>query len=325
MKKEFKFDFDVASLANYTNETNENLLSQSLMSDPTAQYVTIMPGVKSAENINTLDSDLALQAGAAGFSAGSSSTDFDFATLTVDKFKINEVLDPYALEQKWIQVAMQPGSIQEGIPFEQYIANEKAEKISKIIAQLSWQGSTSGATGSGNLAYADGFIKTLAGESTRVTPSGATAGTAFNASNIVATIDNMIANLNTDVLDRDDLVLWISPAMYRTLVNALKALNNFWIDPAITIDGTFMYPFSNVRVVRTYGLANSGTQSGYTPNNNDAVIVGPSRLLFWGTDLVSDYSTFKLFYVDSSDEVRFIFRAKLGTQVVYPQYFVCNF
>ncbi len=325
MKKEFKFDFDVTALSNYTNETNENLLSQSLMADPTSQYVSIMPGVKSAENINTLDSDLALQSGAAGFSAGSSSTDFDFETLTVNKFKINEVLDPYALEQKWIQVAMQPGSIQEGIPFEAYIANEKAEKISKIIAQLSWQGSTSGATGAGNLAYADGFIKTLAGQASRVIPSGATAGTAFNASNIVATLDAMIANLDEDVLDRDDLVLWVSPAMYRTLVNALKALNNFWIDPAMTVDGTFMYPFSNVRVVRTYGLANSASQSGYTVNSNDAVILGPSRLLFWGTDLVSDYSTFKLFYVDSSDEVRFIFRAKLGTQVVYPQYFVTNF
>jgi hypothetical protein len=325
MKKEFKFDFDVSALSNYTNETNENLLSQSLMSDPTSQYVSIMPGVKSAENINTLDSDLALQSGAAGFSAGSSATDFDFETLTVSKFKINEVLDPYALEQKWIQVAMQPGSIQEGIPFEAYIANEKAEKISKIIAQLSWQGSTSGATGAGNLAFADGFIHTLEGQATRVIPSGATGSTAFNASNIVATLDNMIANLDEDVLDRDDLVLWVSPAMYRTLVNALKALNNFWIDPAMTVDGTFMYPFSNVRVVRTYGLANSASQSGYTVNSNDAVILGPSRLMFWGTDLVSDYSTFKLFYVDSSDEVRFIFRAKLGTQVVYPQYFVTNF
>ena len=325
MKKEFKFDFDVTALSNYTNETNENLLSQSLMSDPTSEYVSILPGIKSAENINTLDSDMALQAGSAGFAAGSSSTDFDAVTLAVDKFKINEVLDPYALEQKWIQVAMQPGSIQEGIPFEQYIASEKADKISKIIAQVSWQGSTSGATGAGNLAYADGFIKTLAGEATRVIPSGATAGTAFNASNIVATLDAMIAALDVDVLDRDDLVLWLSPAMYRTLVSALKSLNNYWIDPSVTVDGTFMYPFSNVRVVRTYGLASSGSQSGYSVNSNDCVVLGPSRLMFWGTDLVSDYSTFKLFYVDSSDEVRFIFRAKLGTAVVYPQYFVTNF
>ena len=325
MKKDLQFNFDVTALSDYVNQTNENLLSQSLMSDPTANYVSIMPGIKSAENINTLDSAMALQTGSAGFAAGSSSTNFDAVTLAVDKFKINEQLDPYALEQKWIQVAMTPGSIQEGIPFESYIANEKAEKISKIIAQLSWQGSTAGLTGAGNLAFADGFIKTLAAEATRVTPSGATAGTAFNASNIVATLDSMIAALNVDVLDRDDLVLWLSPAMYRTLVSALKTLNNYWIDPSVTIDGTFMYPFSNVRVVRTYGLANSGTQSGYAVNSNDAVVLGPAQLLFWGTDLVSDYSTFKLFYADAEDAVRFIFRAKLGTAVVYPQYFVTNF
>ena len=131
MKKEFKFDFDVTALSNYTNETNENLLSQSLMSDSTSEYVSIMPGIKSAENINLLDSDMQLQAGSAGFAAGSSSTDFDAVTLSVDKFKINEVLDPYALEQKWIQVAMQPGSIQEGIPFESYIASEKPTKSAK--------------------------------------------------------------------------------------------------------------------------------------------------------------------------------------------------
>jgi len=325
MKKEFKFNFDVSALSDYTNETNENLLSESIMSDPTTRYVSVMPGIKSAENINTLDSNEVLQAGSAGFNAGSSSTDFDFVTLTVDKFKINEVLDPYALEQKWIQVAMTPGSIYDGIPFEQYIANEKAQKISKVISQLSWQGSTSGATGAGNLAYADGFIKTLAAEATRIVPAGVTGASAFNASNIVATMDNMIANLDPDTLDRDDLVMFVSPSTYRTLVNALKAANNYWIDPSVTIAGEFMYPFTNVRVVRTYGLSASGTQSGYTVNSNDAVVLGPSKLLFWGTDLVSDYSTFKLFYVEAEDSVRFIFRAKLGTCVVYPQYFVTNF
>ena len=317
-KKDLSFNFDVTALSNYVNEVSTDLLSQSILSDNTSNYVTVMPGVKSAENINLLDSTISVQAGSAGFNAAGS-TDFDFVTLAVDKMKINEELDPYQLEQKWIQVAMTPGSIQEGVPFEAYIAEEKATKISKIVAEQVWKGNKS--TGSGNLALADGFVASLVNQGGFV--SGPTAGTAYNASNIVASLDTMIASLDEDVLDKEDLTMFVSPAMYRTLVNALKALNNYWIDPAITVNNEFMYPFSNVKVVRTAGLANSGSLAE-AKNGNDVIVLGPSKLMFWGTDLVSDYSSFKLFYAEAFDSTRFICRYKLGTAIAYPQYFVVN-
>jgi len=319
MKKHFDFNYVVNGLADYTNQTSLELISKAILSDPTANYVQVMPGVKSAEDIHTIESSLAVQTGSAGFGA-SGSTTLGKVTLSVDKCKINEILDSYALESKYTQLALNPGSILTEVPFEQYIAEEKAKAVAKVVAKQYWQGNT--ATGSGNLALVDGLLKDLAADSDRVV--AATGATAWNSTNIIASVQTMIAAQNVDVLDSDQRVMFVSPAFYQVLVDALFAGNYFYVAPDTLVGGEFFFPSSNVKIVRTYGLQGSGSNS-VAVSSNDAVVLCDARYIYWGTDLVSDYSAFEIFYSRDNDEVRFISRYKIGAAHIFGAYVVANF
>ena len=319
MKKSFDFNYVVSGLADYTDQQSLDLISKAILSDPTADYVQVMPGIKSAEDIHTLESNMAVQTGSAGFGA-SGSTTLGKVTLSVDKCKVNEILDSYALESKYTQLALNPGSILTEVPFEQYISEEKAKALSKIISKQYWQGDT--VAGSGNLALVDGLIKDLAADGTRVV--AATGATAWNSTNIISSVQTMIAAQDVDVLDSDSRVMFVSPAFYQVLVDALFAGNYFHVAPDTLVAGNFFFPSSNVRVVRTYGLQGSSANAAAV-NSNDCVALVDARYIYWGTDLVSDYSTFELFYSRDNDEVRFISRYKVGAAHLFGQYAVTNF
>lgn len=319
MKKSFDFNYVVSGLADYTNQQSLDLISRAILADPTANYVQVMPGVKSAEDIHTIESDLKVQTGSAGFGA-SGSTTLGKVTLSVDKCKVNEILDSYALEAKYTQLALNPGSILTEVPFEQYISEEKAKALSKVIAKQYWQGDT--VSGSGNLALIDGLIKDVAADATRVV--AATGASAWNSSNIIASVQSMIAAQDVDVLDSDSRVMFMSPAYYQILTEALFDGNYFHVAPDTLVDGTFVFPATNVRIVRTYGLQGSSSHASAV-NSNDAVLLADSRYLYWGTDLVSDYSNFEIFYSRDNDEVRFISRYKTGCAHLFGNYIVSNF
>jgi hypothetical protein len=319
MKKSFDFNYVVSGLANYTDQQSLDLISKAVLSDPTASYVQVMPGVKSAEDIHTIESSMAVQSGSAGFGA-SGSTTLGKVTLSVNKCKVNEILDSYALESKYTQLALNPGSILTEVPFEQYLSEEKAKALSKIVAKQYWQGDT--VSGTGNLALVDGLIKDLAGDATRVV--AATGATSWNSSNIIGSVQTMIAAQDVDVADSDTRVMFMSPAFYQILVDALFNGNYFHVAPDTLVDGEFVFPGSNVRIVRTYGLQGSSSHASASAAG-DAVALVDTRYIYWGTDLVSDYSTFEIFYSRDNDEVRFISRYKMGAAHLFGLYAVTNF
>jgi len=319
MKKSFDFNYVVSGLANYTDQQSLDLISKAVLSDPTASYVQVMPGVKSAEDIHTIESSMAVQSGSAGFGA-SGSTTLGKVTLSVNKCKVNEILDSYALESKYTQLALNPGSILTEVPFEQYLSEEKAKALSKIVAKQYWQGDT--VSGTGNLALVDGLIKDLAGDATRV--QAATGATDWNSSNIIASVQEMIAAQDVDVADSDTRVMFMSPAFYQILVDALFNGNYFHVAPDTLVNGEFIFPGSNVRIVRTFGLQGSSSHASASAAG-DAVALVDTRYIYWGTDLVSDYSTFEIFYSRDNDEVRFISRYKMGAAHLFGLYAVTNF
>ena len=319
MKKSFDFNYVVSGLADYTNQQSLDLISKAILADPTASYVQVMPGVKSAEDIHTIESDLKVQTGSAGFGA-SGSTTLGKVTLSVDKCKVNEILDSYALESKYTQLALNPGSILTEVPFEQYLSEEKAKSLSKVIAKQYWQGDIS--NGSGNNALVDGLIVDLGGDATRVV--AATGASDWNSSNIIASVQEMIAAQDVDVADSDSRVMFVSPAYYQILVDALFAGNYFHVAPDTLVGGEFVFPGSNVRIVRTYGLQGSSSHS-LAVSSNDGVALVDTRYIYWGTDLVSDYSNFEIFYSRDNDEVRFISRYKMGAAHLFGLYAVTNF
>jgi len=125
-------------------------------------------------------------------------------------------------------------------------------------------------------------------------------------------------------LDSDSRVLFISPAYYQNLVDALFSGNYFHVAPDTLVSGEFVFPGSNVKIVRTYGLQGSDSHNAAV-NGNECVVLLDSRYAYWGTDLVSDYSAFEIFYSKDFDQLRFISRFKMGAAHLFGLYFVTNF
>lgn len=153
--------FDVSALAAYTKENQDSLITASLFAAKTQELIiskgNLMTGIKSAEQINVLDTDAVFQVGGTcGFNA-SGTTTFSRRALTVGKVKVHEALCPKTLEAKYLQLKMNAGSQPEDVPFEKVYSDLKAGKIAQQNETAIWQGDTG--SGNANLSKFDGIIK----------------------------------------------------------------------------------------------------------------------------------------------------------------------
>ena len=202
---------------------------------------------------------------------------------------------------------------------EVYLAN-KGAKIGQLVEDMFWKASPSSralipGSGSGNLSLATGIMDILLYTSASQSTVGATATGALTVATALNVIDNMIAQIPNDVLDRDDLTLFMSHANYRILMNALRTANYF-----VAYDGqqhTWVldnYTNTNVRIVATRGL-----------NGTNLMVLTPASNLYFGTDSFGEARNgdgFQFWY-DIRDNITY-FRSKLkvGAQIAFPQYAV---
>ena len=252
--------FNVTGLTNYTNEQSTELVVKSLFGGKTAALLQaagqVQVGVKSAEALNILDSDVYFQADGCGYTA-SGNTTFSQRTITVGKIKVEETLCPKTLEAKWMQTQIAAGS-PEAVPFEEQIGNEKSNKIAKLLEVAMWQGDTATSNTNPNTNKFDGFVKII-GDATAV-DGNTTSATAITTANIDDLVDDMYAAIPADIADADDLVLFVGIDTFKKYTTSLRAANLFHY--AADSDGMeIMIPATNVKMVGVGGL--NGTDKMY--------------------------------------------------------------
>lgn len=298
---------NLAGLSAYTNENAMDLIKEAVLRGRTVDLIQVQGGIKSAATINRLSTTINAAAGACGWSATNSTT-LDQRTITVDDIKINESICLNDLENYYTQVQMNPGSYNTDIPFEQLYAENKKDQILGLVEDLIWRGDK--VSGSGNLALANGFKKLF---DAGITASSAYYGTYSTntttlASTIVSKVDEAISKINTDIIDTDDLHLFMSYADYRIYARALRDANYFAYTGAENqgLDFSQVHPGTNVRVVAVRGL-----------NGTNRWVLTRASNLYVGTDLLSDAEDFKIWYSQDNDEVRFLAKWKLGVQAAW--------
>ena len=187
-------------------------------------------------------------------------------------------------------------------------------QFQKANDQFLWRQQSGSASTFGGTCAVSGLNFIITGSTSGVVtiPSSS-----LSAANILATMDSMIATSSADVADRDDLTFFMSVTNFRNYVTGLRSANNFYFDPAsITNRGgilEMMYPFQNVKVVGTTGLQGS-----------NRVVLGPAKQIVVGTDLLSDFSEFQLWYDINTDTLRHRISTKLGVNIAYPEFWVSN-
>lgn len=311
------------SLTKYTDQLSGILLKEAVLVGTTFDYISIQTGIKYADSINLLTNTLTAVAGGCGAISPTGSTTLTQRDITVCPIKVEESVCVDEFEQYWIGQLAREGSYNEFAPevFNQvYLAN-KVEKIGQLVEDLFWKGDPGGNYGSGNLTLCDGILEILenTGATNSVvvgtTASGALVTTTTSANYALTVVDQMVAAIPNDVLDDNNLTLFMSHANFRILMNSLRNANYF-----VAYDGqqhTWVldnYTNTNVRIVATRGL-----------NGRNEMVLTPSWNLYFGTDSFGEARNgdgFQFWY-DIRDNITY-FRAKLkvGAQVAFPQYIV---
>ena len=304
--------FNVTGLTNYTNELSTELVVRSLFGSKTAAVLQaagqVQVGVKSAEALNILSSDVFFQADGCGFTA-SGNTNFTQRVITVGKIKVEEDLCPKTLETKWLQTQMAPGS-PESVPFEEQIGQEKASRIAKLLEISMWQGDTASSNTNPNTNRFDGFNKIIDAASASTVSGNTSAATAITVGNVEDLIDNMYNAAPADIADADDLVLFVGIDTFKKYTTALRASNLFHY--AADSEGMeIMIPATNVKMIAVGGL-----------NGTNRMFLARLSNFFVGTDLANEEEDFKFWYSLDNDIVRFRATMKYGVQIAFPDQLV---
>ena len=304
--------FNVSALANYTNEQSTELVLKSLFGSKTASILQaagqVQVGVKSAEALNILTSDVFFQTDGCGFTS-SGNTTFTQRVITVGKIKVEEDLCPKTLEAKWMQTQIAAGS-PTSVPFEEQIGQDKANNISKLLEIAMWQGDTATTNTNPNTNKFDGFIKLIDAASASTVAGNTSSATSITVANVDDLIDNIYNVIPADIADASDLVLWVGIDTFKKYTTALRN-NNLFHYAADSEGMEITIPATNVKMIATGGL-----------NGTNRMFLGRLNNFFVGTDLANELEEYKFWYSVDNDIVRFRATMKYGVQFAFPDQIV---
>jgi hypothetical protein len=309
--------FVVSTLTDYAKENEALLVTSSVLGSKTATLIksqgNVLVGVKSSEKIGIMDTDAFFQDDSdCGFNA-SGTTTFTQRSVTVGKIKVQEALCPKGLESKYLQKALSAGSMYDSIAFAADYTSKKASRISSQLETAIWTGDT--ASANGNLNKFDGFIKLVAAASASVihanasgyygSPLAASAG--ITSGVVVAVLDAVYKAIPAQIVDKDDVAIFVGNDVFRTYTIALKNSNlfNYTFDGQAT--GELTLPGTTIKVIAVQGL-----------NGTSKIYAGRISNLFIGTDLLNEEEQFELLHDPYAMNIKFMAAFKFGVQVAFP-------
>jgi hypothetical protein len=319
MKKnlsKLNFSYDLGGLTSYVDALNSDIISEAVLTPVTMEYVNVIPGIKGTQNVNLLSETLSVQTGTTCGWNNAGDVTFTTAAVTVAALKVNQSLCLQQLNTLWLGQYLNSGSYNETAPFEQAIIDLQTKQIKRYNEDLLWNASSATTSFSGYkelLANTAGVVA-LTGQTALCSVTGSNA--TEKANNVLAQIDNMIASLDRNVYDRDDIVIFMSQSQFKCYLTAIRNVNNFYIDSSENKLGSVYsvyHPQTNYKVVGVPGL-----------NGSNLIAMAPQQYFLCGVDLTSDEDSFRAWWSQDFQEVRIMAAWKLGTQIAFPSFFVTN-
>jgi hypothetical protein len=310
MNKKYDFGFNLSSLATYTDEVGGELIRRAILEGETAKIIKVQPGVKGSQAINLLNSTLVVQEGTCGWNS-SGSTIYTQRDIQVCQYKVNESLCTADLNNYWLGQLLTPGSTPETVPFEAQISELKVAQISQYVENLMWGASSADTCFSG-------FKELVAqqGSGTTTVTGGivVTGSSALTSTNALAQVDLLVEAIPDDIVDRTDLVVFMSHANYRKYLINYRTANYYHYNPESSYeDFKTFHPATNILVHPVGGL-----------NGSNLLVLMPAGYAVMGVDLLSDQETLKMFYSVDFDEVRLRSNFKIGVQLAWPNFVITN-
>jgi len=293
---------DVSALDDFNNETAGKIVPKIVFEGYTTSILPIQEGIKYQEPLNIMEVDLQVQNGNC-VSSPSGSLTATQRNITVTQRTSYDGLCLDELNSKYLGIsALSAGSYNETFALAETYTDMIVNQMKKSDDAFLWNST-------------DGLGLLTSGSTAGVVVPNEATGS-FSSTTALGILDALIENVNTEIADRDDLTIWMSVANFRKYVTALRSANNFYFDPGSITNRTgilqMAYPFQNVKVVGTSGIT------------GERIALMPDAYAVVGTDLMSDETSFQLWYDINGDQLKHRLKSKLGVQVAFPEYIVSN-
>lgn len=295
--------FDLTNLQKWTDETSQDLIYRSILGGNTISKggITLVPNVKSSLDINVIESDLVAETSTCGFSDLDTTT-FKKINLSVDAISVPRKFCLQDLEDKFIQLSVQPGSYNESLPVEGRFVEEQDALLANLIEQQIWKADK--ISGSGNLALSNGFLSIISASGSGVInqPMGT-----FSSTNAVDKVDEYILSLPDELFGKE-VRLYLSPVNFQKYLTSSVKENLFNFSPNENYSDGIRHRGSNVIVFPTYGLTGISE-----------MVLCESKNLHVATDLLSDVDSFKSWFSNDDQALKWLIKYKIGTQIAFPE------
>ena len=293
------YGFNIAALPAYTDELSNEIIAKSVLTTDLLQYLDLRTGYQSGSvAINLVDADLPVSALSCGFVPDGEIT-YTQVNVVIESLQSKTEICIEQLRDVYQSAFMSAGTGNDELPFEQIISDQYAEKLTKYNEGFLING----------FGTTPGLKALITGANGATVPAGAAAWTVANC---VDQALDLYDAIDESVKDRDDLIMVMSPANYRTLVRGLVASNLYHFD-SVSGNEIVMLPGTNVRLVKSSGLVGS-----------DNVFAGAGKMILAATGLQDEMDNFVWFYDQGADIMKFRAAWRLGVGVGEVNLFATN-
>lgn len=294
---------NVTAIPAYTDQLSEVLISKAVLDTNLMEFIDLKSGYSSGSvSLNIVDSTLPVGAFACGTDLGAGETVYTQVNVQIDDLQSRASSCINDLRGIYQSAFLSPSMANDNMPFEEVLSAQYQEKLSKYNEGFLINGEASIAGSVG----IKGQITAAAGSGVPAAP------VAWTVQNAVEQSLDIYDAIDPSVIDRDDLIMVVSNANYRTLVRALVAQNLYGFQ---SVEGNqiLILPGTNIRVVASSGLLSS-----------NYVFAGPGQFITALTGLEDEMSSFKFTYNSFDDLLYFRAAWRLGVGVAQPELFATN-
>jgi len=294
------YGFDITALPAYTDTESLSLISKVVLKTDLLDYVDLRSGFTSGTvAINLVDADLPVSALSCGWTSDGEVT-YSQVNVTIESLQSKTEMCVEDLRSVYQSAFMNAGTGNDFIPFETVIAESYTDKLRKY--------------NEGFLINGFGATTGLKAQITSANGANLQAGTpvAWTASTAYEQALDLYDAIDESVKDREDLIMVVSPDAYRALVRALVAQNLYHFN-SVEGNDVMILPGTNVTVVKSSGLVGSNYK-----------FAGPGKMILAATGLTDELDTFRFFYDEAADVMKFRAAWRLGVGVGEVNLFATN-
>lgn len=287
-------NFVVTSLPAYVQDNKDLLIKNfALVGGETRKRISVQTGIKKDEHINYLNLTPTFQSGVGcGFTAQGEAA-LTQRLIETARFKVNMEFCPDTLIGKYAEYQVSiNASENESLPFEAYIMEALTNEIVKKIETTIWGGVKAS-------DLIDGFITLAKADSDVV-------DVVIEGTSAYADILKVYNAMSEYTLEQGGEI-YVSPAKFRAFMQEMVEKNYFHYNPGNAEPGEFLLPGSNVKVVRTPGLAGKTEVVGTFAKN-----------MYYGCDLENAAEDIKVWYSDDDDLIKVAAKWNMGVQFAFP-------